>query len=85
MSSFFDVVLQNVSMWISKIFHLRHCLVTMKENWKPNIHTGKAFGILLTGFALFPHQLLMPKSEAGGFSKMALKFLTTIFLTENRG
>lgn len=64
--SFFDTVFSNVSMWISKMFKPQYCVVTTNENWKPNIDTGKASGILLTGFACFLHELLMPNLKLAG-------------------
>lgn len=72
--SFFDTVFPNVSMWISKLFKPQHCFVTTNENWKPNIDTGKASGILLIGFACFLHELLMPNLKLAGSARALSTF-----------
>ena len=67
-----------------KWYSTQHCLLAMLEKWKSAVHKGKSFGALLTdlskAFDCLPHELLLIKLHAYGFSIAALR-LTHSYLT----
>ena len=66
----------------------QHCLLTMIEKWKKCVDKGKTFGALLTGLSkvtdCLPHDLIIAKLNAYGFSLSASKLIHISFI-ENKG
>ena len=58
-----------------------NCLVTLIEKWKKSIDNGGDFGTLFTdpskAFDCLSHELLIPKLDAYGFDKNALKLVNS--------
>ena len=54
----------------------QQCLIALSEKWKKAINSGKSFTALLTelskAFDYLPHELLLAKSSAYGFSLSAM-------------
>ena len=54
----------------------QQCLIALSEKWKKAINSGKSFTALLTelskAFDYLPHELLLAKSSAYGFSLSAI-------------
>ena len=57
----------------------QHCLLAMIEKWKNSVDKGKTFGALLTDisktFDCLPHDLIISKLNAYGFSLSASKLI----------
>ena len=57
----------------------QHCLLVMMEKWKNSVDKGKTFGALLTDisktFDCLPHDLIISKLNAYGFSLSASKLI----------
>ena len=62
-----------------KGFNAQHCLLAMLEKWKKAVDTKKVFGALLTNlskaFDCLPHDLIIAKLNACGFSFPALNLI----------
>ena len=62
-----------------KGFNAQHCLLAMLEKWKKAVDTKKVFGALLTdlskAFDCLPHDLIIAKLNAYGFSLPALNLI----------
>ena len=60
-----------------KGYSTQQCLIALTEEWKSTTDKGKSFGALLTDlskvFDCLPHELLIAKLHAYGFSLAALR------------
>ena len=70
-----------------KGYSTQHCLLAMLEKWKSAVDKGKSFGALLTdlskAFCCLPHELLLAKLHAYGFSIAALRLIHS-YLTNRK-
>ena len=70
-----------------KGYSTQHCLLAMLEKWKSAVDKGKSFGALLTdlskAFDCLPHELLLAKLHAYGFSIAALRLIHS-YLTNRK-
>ena len=60
-------------------FNAQHCFLAMLEKWKKAVDNRKVFGALLTdlskAFNCLPHDLIIAKRNAYGFSLPALNLI----------
>ena len=74
-----DQILPKYQCGFRKGFNAKHCLLAMLEKWKKDVHTKKVFGALLTdlskAFDCLPHDLIIAKLNADGFSLPALNLI----------
>ena len=66
-----------------KGYRTQQCLIDLIEKWKSATDKGKSFGALLTdlskAFDCLPHELLIAKLHAYGFSLAALRLVRSYF------
>ena len=76
----FHTVLSEYQCGFRKGFNSQHCLIALIEKWKSSVDNDGAFGALMTdlskAFDCLPHELLIAKLEAYGFSYGALKLIS---------
>ena len=74
-----DKILSKYQCSLRKGFNTQHCLLAMLEKWKKAVDTKKVFGALLTdlskAFDCLPHDLIIAKLKAYGFSLPALDLI----------
>ena len=74
-----DQILSKYQCGFRKGFNAQHCLLAMLEKWKKAVDTKKVFGALLTdlskAFSCLPHDLVIAKLNAYGFSLPALNLI----------
>ena len=46
--SYFDKILSSKQSGFRKSYNAQHCLIPLSEKWKKIVHSGGAFGALLT-------------------------------------
>ena len=91
MSEYFEPILSKYQCGFRKAFSLQHCLLAMLEKWKLAVDNKKTFGALLTdlskAFDCLPHDLLVAKLNAYGFSlpasRLVLSYLPNRTKTPN--
>ena len=78
-SEYFEHILSKFQCGFRKGYNAQHCLLTMLEKWKTAVDKKANFGALLTdllkAFDFFPHNLLLAKLNAYGFSLPALRLV----------
>ena len=74
-----DQFLSKYQCGFRKRFNAQHCLLAMLEKWKKAVDIKKVFGALLTdlskAFDCLPHDLIVAKLNAYGFSLPALNLI----------
>ena len=88
MSEYFEPILSKYQCGFWKAFSLQHCLLAMLEKWKLAVDNKKTFGALLTdlskAFDCLPHDLLVAKLNAYGFSLPALRLVLSYLLNRKQ-
>ena len=76
---YFEPVLSKFQCGFWKGFNGKHCLLPILEKWKTAIDNKKTFGALLTdlskAFDCLPHDLILARLNAYGFSLPALRLM----------
>ena len=76
---FMDQFLSKYQCGFRKGFNAQHCFLAMLETWKKAVDNRKVFGALLTdlskAFNCLPHDLIIAKRNAYGFSLPALNLI----------
>ena len=79
---------RNINFVFRRSCSARHCLFAMWQKCKEAIDNNQAFGTLLTelskDFDCLPDQLLIPKSDAYGFSLKILKLINNYLSQKNQ-
>ena len=77
MATFMDKYFSKFQCGFRKDYRTQQCLIALIEKWKSAVDSGKSFGTLLTdlskAFYCLPHELLLAKLNAYGFSLSALR------------
>ena len=78
-SEYFEPILSKFQYGFRKGYSAQHCLLAMLEKWKLAVDSKRNFGALLTdlfkAFDCLPHDLLLAKLNAYGFSLPALRLV----------
>ena len=86
-SEYFETVSSKFQCGFRKAYSTQDCLLAMVENCKKALDQENEYGALLTdlskGFDCLPHDLIVAKRHAYGFSIESLK-LTNSYLTEHK-
>ena len=86
---FFDKVFSKYRCGFRKGFSAKHCLIKLLKQWKKSIDQGLAFGAILTdlskAFNCLSDKLLVSKLSAYGIDDSAVRFISIIFQTRNKG
>ena len=80
-SECFETVQSKFPCGLRKAHSTKDCLLAMVENYKKALYQGNEYGALLTGvskaFECFPHDLMVAKLQANGFSIESLKIINS--------
>ena len=80
-SECFETVQSKFQCGLRKSHSAKDCLLAMVENYKKALHQGNEYGALLTdvskAFECFPHDLMVAKLQANGFSIESLKIINS--------
>ena len=86
-SEYFETVLSKFQCGFRKGYSTQDCLLAMVENCKKALDQGNEYGALLTdlskAFDCLPHDLIVAKLHAYGFSIESLKLINS-YLTERK-
>ena len=86
-SEYFETVLSKFQCGFRKGYNTQDCLLAMVENCKKALDQGNEYGALLTdlfkAFNCLPHDLIVAKLHAYGFSIDSLKLINS-YLTERK-
>ena len=70
----FKQIVEFMDPYFKKGYSTQQCLIAFIEKWKSAIDQGKSFGAVLTdlskAFDCLPHELLIAKLHAYGFSRV---------------
>ena len=79
MATFMDKYFSKFQCGFRKSYSTQQCLIALIEKWKSTVDSGKPFGALLMDlskpFDCLPHELLLAKLNAYGFSLSALRLI----------
>ena len=79
MQQYFDNILSKYQCNFCKGFNSLHCLIKKIEKWRESVDKSGAFDALLNGlskaFDCLPHEPLISKLPAKGFSMKSLNFI----------
>ena len=86
---FLDKVFSKYQCRFKKSFIAKHCLIKLLKQWKKSIDQGLVIGALLTdlskAFDCLSHELLVSKLSAYGIEDLAVRFISIIYQTRNKG
>ena len=87
-SEYFETVSSKFQCGFRKGYNTQDCLLAMVENCKKTLDQGNEYGALLTdlskAFDFLPHDLIVAKLHAYGFSIDSLKLINNNYLTERK-
>ena len=74
-SNYFEKIFSKFQCAFRQVLNAQYCLISMIEKWKKSVDKGKTFAALLTdlskAFDCLPHDLIVAKLDANGFSLSA--------------
>ena len=87
-SEYFETVSSKFQCGFRKGYNTQDCILAMVENCKKTLDQGNEYGALLTdlskAFDFLPHDLIVAKLHAYGFSIDSLKLINNNYLTERK-
>ena len=87
LSEYFETVLSKFQCGFRKGYNTQNCLLAIVQNYKKALDQGNEYGALLTdlskAFDCLPHDLIVAKLYAYGFSTDSLKLINS-YLAERK-